>query len=797
MLSGILCLCACGYGGRYVFTVEGDRTYLNGEDFLVIGLRCSNTLISDETAEELISNLDAFASYGINTVSVFFMGSRFGDVKGYREDGSLDPVYAKRMCKIIDAADKRGMVVLVGCLYWSNSKGKWASWGQAQADAAVANTVAWLKANDYRNVFVDVDNEGMARKAKGFDNRRMVIAGKAADPECVIATNFKGDCPAEADLGIHHSNRPADRPYIESEATPHNAPGGYWGSYSKRQGYYNYINIGLYSEAMKAEQIARTDEHLKHGYGYMLASTWLQCVAPFGPNMRPGGCGGADDPGIKWWLEHIRETYGAYEPPKGGQVGLWDRFETAIRNDKEYDDAYRNVTLNVTYTKPDGSKVDFRGFYDGGRTWRIRFMPDELGWWRWRAEFSDGTEGGGGSFECVASDIEGMISADSGNPMWFGFTGGGHILIRGLHVGDRFFASNWPAEKRIAFLDWFQGQGYNTLSIASHYLNRDVEGRGRGWETPRLWPLDAAEYRRLEGLLDGLAERKIIVYPFAGFFGKNSNYPRDEAEQELYVRYTLARLGAYWNVLSNVAGPEPNVGKSWMTRAEVERLGRLIRKLDVFGHPLSVHNRTGDDPYQDSSWTSYGILQGPKTTDRKKLSDALVRNHHLQKPLLAQETLWGGNKHHPAYTADDIRKNAYVIVMSGAALCFGDMDGDSSSGFGGSMELSGRHQEWHDVVKDVWDFFETMPWYRMSPANKLVDNGYCLAEPERRYLVYMESGGTVNVEVAPGEYAVEWIDAYDTQNRRQASNTTDGRGLRSPSGGDDWLVYLARRLGLQ
>jgi sugar phosphate isomerase/epimerase len=76
----------------------------------------------------------------------------------------LNPVHAERMARIIEAADRRGMVVLVGCLYWSTSKAKWDSWTQAEADKAVANTVAWLKENNYRNVFVDVDNEGMAQK---------------------------------------------------------------------------------------------------------------------------------------------------------------------------------------------------------------------------------------------------------------------------------------------------------------------------------------------------------------------------------------------------------------------------------------------------------------------------------------------------------------------------------------------------------------------------------------------------------------------------------------------------------
>jgi len=64
--------------GRYVFTVEGTKTLLNGQEILVKGLRCSNALVSDESAAELIANLDTFASCGVNTIGVYFMGSRFG-----------------------------------------------------------------------------------------------------------------------------------------------------------------------------------------------------------------------------------------------------------------------------------------------------------------------------------------------------------------------------------------------------------------------------------------------------------------------------------------------------------------------------------------------------------------------------------------------------------------------------------------------------------------------------------------------------------------------------------------------
>lgn len=165
-------------------------------------------------------------------------------------------------------------------------------------------------------MFVDVDNEGMARREMKFDNRQMVMAGKAIDSTCVIAANFKGDPPPEADLGVHFAEKVPGKPYIDSEATPSNAPGGYWGKYSKKDGYYNYINIGLYTPEMKENQIEDTRKYLESGWGYMLASTWLQCAPPHGPHHNPGGDGSKDNPGIKWWLEYIRERLGPYVPPE-------------------------------------------------------------------------------------------------------------------------------------------------------------------------------------------------------------------------------------------------------------------------------------------------------------------------------------------------------------------------------------------------------------------------------------------------------------------------------------------------
>lgn len=474
-------------------------------------------------------------------------------------------------------------------------------------------------------------------------------------------------------------------------------------------------------------------------------------------------------------------------------VKQWDFATWTFKNDAEYDDPYRDVELSVTFTKPDGSEAEFWGFYNGRDEWGFRYQFDQIGEWSYHARMSDGSWEHRDAFQCVQSDQRGAVTLYSENPTWFSYSTGEPLLIRSLHVGDRFFANNWPSEKRRAVLDWVQTQGYNTLSIASHYLNRDADSRGRGWDTPDLWPLDAGEWNKMETILTELKLRDFIVYPFAGFFGRDSDFPTDEDDQELYIRYALARLGPYPNVLFNVAGPEPDLrNKPFLGREQVNRLGRLIKSLDPFGHPISVHNPTGDDLYRAEDWPDYGILQGPKTINRQQLNFGLLRTRHPNRPLYAQETLWSGNMYHPEYSSDDIRKNAYVIHMSGAQLNFGDMDGNSSSGFSGTLELDSRHQEWHDMVKMVWDFFETIPYERTTPRQDLVNRGYCLAEEGRRYLVYLEEPETVSIKVRNPPFRVYWYNARNPQEQHFAGETEDGRDLKPPDEKGDWLVYLIK-----
>jgi hypothetical protein len=375
----------------------------------------------------------------------------------------------------------------------------------------------------------------------------------------------------------------------------------------------------------------------------------------------------------------------------------------------------------------------------------------------------------------------GLIHKDETNPRWFGFKGGKHVLIRSFHAHG-LMSPELSHEKRKAFLDWAQKQAYNTFSV-SNVIARDA------------WPIDLDRFRRTEAILNDLSARRIMVYPFQGFFhGGSELSPATPAEREFLLRYVLARLGVYWNLILNASGPEPNL-RNIIKPPEVERLGATIHRFDIFHHLLGVHNKDGNDPYRDAAWTSYATLQH-EIADLKKLGDYYLSNHTGDKPVYAHEMCWPGNTlqfdKEPVKTCtmERLRGQMWVAMMSQTAFNTGDMNGRSNSGFSGSTDLADKVQERHDLPKMIWDLLEKLTFYRMNPRQDLVSTGFALVDPGQTYLVYLPEGGEVNVKVDPGKtYSVSWVNPGNTREARLGGTTTDGSGLKAPAP-RDWLLHL-------
>ena len=88
------------------------------------------------------------------------------------------------------------------------------------------------------------------------------------------------------------------------------------------------------------------------------------------------------------------------------QVAQWTRFETQFTSSTDYGNPVQDARLEVDFASPSGMKHTVWGFWDGDRTWRVRFSPDELGDWSFRSrcsrEADSGLSGQAGRFRCVA-----------------------------------------------------------------------------------------------------------------------------------------------------------------------------------------------------------------------------------------------------------------------------------------------------------------------------------------------------------------------------------------------------------
>ena len=79
-------------------------------------------------------------------------------------------------------------------------------------------------------------------------------------------------------------------------------------------------------------------------------------------------------------------------------VSVWHRWEATFEADADPD-----TQLTVVLSGPDGTNHQIDGFWDGGRTWRVRFMPDRQGTWKYRTTSKparDGLDAQRGQFVC-------------------------------------------------------------------------------------------------------------------------------------------------------------------------------------------------------------------------------------------------------------------------------------------------------------------------------------------------------------------------------------------------------------
>jgi hypothetical protein len=284
-------------------------------------------------------------------------------------------------------------------------------------------------------------------------------------------------------------------------------------------------------------------------------------------------------------------------------IEQWELFEvsfgTSVESKTEIN-PFRDVRCGAPFTHESGAVVQTTGFYDGNGIYKIRFMPDLIGFWSYRItgdapEFNQQTS----ELRCVPATgaNHGMVRVKS--QFHFAYADGRPYYPFGTTA---YAWIHQPVELRETTLKTLKAGPFNKLRMClfpKHYdYNHNepdlypFEGsytKGFDFTRPNPAFFDHLE-QRIKDLQDLNIECDLILFhPYDrwGFSGMGAE------NDKFYLKYVTARLSAFRNIWWSMANEydlfsRPETRKN--TIDDWERLAGIVSTNDPYKHLNSIHN---------------------------------------------------------------------------------------------------------------------------------------------------------------------------------------------------------------
>lgn len=434
------------------------------------------------------------------------------------------------------------------------------------------------------------------------------------------------------------------------------------------------------------------------------------------------------------------------------KVPVWDRLELQFTSQQQYENALYDIKeFSVRFESPSGRLKKIYGFWDGETSWKVRFMPDELGRWSWKSFCSDkdnkGLDGISGKFDCISNKNELEI-----------YSKGALIQPAGTyHIaysdGTPFFwtaCTAWNGALLSTEQEWEKylshraRNGYNTIQfVTTQWRGADKNSEGETAFTGcgRI-SVNTSFYQALDKKVDrinahGLIAAPVLLWALPVGDGRHLSpgYTLPVNEAVLLARYMVARYGAHhvvW-ILGGDGFYSDSNNQRWL------EIGRRVFGEDhpglVSQHP-SGRQWIGDN-HKDADWLDIVGYQSSHS-NKKGTVDWLNKgpmakrwNKLRARPLVNMEPNYEEIRFQ--ITAEDVRNASYWSMFATpiAGITYGangiwpwiregdrilnHWDPGGVSAWDVSMEFPGSIQ-----IGYLADFFRTLPWWDLRPCQELL-----------------------------------------------------------------------------
>jgi hypothetical protein len=459
------------------------------------------------------------------------------------------------------------------------------------------------------------------------------------------------------------------------------------------------------------------------------------------------------------------------------------------------------VAFGATLKGPAGAVLKAPGFFDGDGTWKIRVSLTAEGAWS-LVTTSDVKEldGKTAEFNCVKNanpSVHGVLRVDKSHPHHFIFEDGTRFFMQGYEY-DWLWALDMdkrgvPTVEKS--LDLIAKYGFNYVILNSYAHDTDWRKGKIGpddygpsllypWEgtneNPDQSRMNLAFWQHYDRVMSALAERGIEAHMLMKVYNKQVRWPAHGSEEEkLFFRWLIARYAAYPNVIwdfSKEAHNEKDLSykQGWL---------KWVRESDAWHHLVTVHdddkaNDSGayDDltdfraDQQHTKWHETVLRQ----RERRAWPVANVESDYEHGPLGPQDKTYG-----KAESPEETLRTAWEIQMAG-----------------GYTAYYYTYTAW-DVIrpldvppgyayfKHFGDFWRATEYWTLEPSDKLVSQGWCLANPGHEYVVFQNEAKPFTLEIAGGRTGLiaEWFNPHTGQ-RTPAGLIGNGTAKLTPAA--DW-----------
>jgi len=548
-------------------------------------------------------------------------------------------------------------------------------------------------------------------------------------------------------------------------------------------------------------------------------------------------------------LAHLHAAPELEFSASGDVVAAYDFVEVTLNvTQPQAQNPFTDVTVEGAFGRKGEKPLAVDGFCDAadGSAFRIRFMPTQPGAYDYTVKYREGAfeKMQQGTFMATDDKRKGIVRVDPEFPSHFRWEGTQERYF--WNGTTTYWLAGWDDENIRQIIDrldrlkvtrvratlsgrvkdgraWFEN--VFPAEKFSFLLNPWVAKNPASVEKPEFdaTRFNLAYWQKWDRLLQEACRRDMVVSvifyvdgsrPGVDPFGKAGMGGSDE---QRYYRYAVARLGAFANVMWDLA----NEYRHFRDDAWAEKMGAFLKECDPYDHLTSTHGH-GDFRFGASAWADFAMYQ---SWDEHGGYDFMRKNREQQAktgrviPQVNEEygyedhypQGWGENRKAPARSAETRARLAWEIYLAGGYQTTGER-ADRGTGSGpdtGGGWINGRGDDQMTMLElygHIHDFFTSITWWKLLPDTNLVvsvqphPNAKDKAKVAGRTFaarnaegdlaaVYVPNGGVVSLrdDLLKDQLKPLWFSPRDGGMRN--ARALRSRVYRTPTA-DDWVLLF-------